>query len=33
LGLHLVRQHDGEVDVVSEPGKGPFFRMRLPLLG
>ena len=35
LGLYLVRQlvrqHDGEVDVVSDAGKGSFFRVRLPL--
>lgn len=35
LGLYLVRrilhEHGGEVDVVSQPGKGSRFRMRLPL--
>lgn len=35
LGLYLVRtivrQQSGEIDVVSEPGKGPCFRVRLPL--
>lgn len=36
LGLYLVRrilhEHGGEVDVVSQPGKGSRFRMRLPLV-
>ena len=36
LGLYLVRtivrQHGGEVDVVSTQGEGTSFRIRLPLL-
>jgi two-component system, sensor histidine kinase and response regulator len=34
LGLHLVQRivttHSGKINVISEPGKGSLFKVRLP---